>query len=203
MIGSNSTNVANEHSVDSTGWFAIRVKSNRDHVVTISLEDKGYETFLPKCRISQGPGASAQKASPLFPGYIFCRFDVTRRLPILMVPGVIHVVGIGKTPVSIPDDEIESIRLVVDSDLPVIPVQHFEMGERVRLDAGPLKGAVGTVTDRKRGLFVVSITILQRSISVALPPEWLTKMENRPSSSPLRQASGAGYNSWPGEGTCS
>lgn len=202
MTGSNSTNVVNDSTLGSAGWYAIRVKSNRDQVVTVSLADKGYETFLPKCRMGLGSGTAARKLGPLFPGYVFCRFDVNRRLPILMVPGVVHVVGIGRTPVSIPDDEIESIRLVVESDLPLTAEQHFKTGEKVRLDAGPLKGAIGIVTDRKRGLFVVSITLLQRSVSVALPPEWLTTMENRPPSFMHSQAHGAGGGSWPEEGAC-
>lgn len=202
MIGSNSTNVISDSTLSSVGWFAIRVKSNRDQVVTAGLADRGYETFLPKCRRGHGSDESARKLNPLFPGYVFSRFDITRRLPILMIPGVVHIVGIGRTPVAIPDDEIESIRLLVESDLPIAAEQYFQTGEAVRLDAGPLKGAMGTVTDRRRGLFVVSITLLQRSISVALSPEWLSKVEHGPPSLMNRHVRAVGQDWSPEEGTC-
>lgn len=202
MIVLGNTSAASESSVNPIEWFAIRVKSNRDQVVATSLSDKGYLTFFPKYKERRTSRELAPKDRPLFPGYVFCRFDVLKRLPILMVPGVVHVVGIGKTPIPIPDDEIDSIRLVIDSDLPITPVEHFAVGEKVRIDAGPLTGALGTVTDRQRGLFVVSITLLQRSLSVALPLEWLTKSRNGPIDMPSQRPRASGYNRWPEEGAC-
>ena len=59
-------------------WFAVRVKSNREKVVVNSLAGKGYETFFPIYAVNQ----SARPAErPLFPGYVFSRFRVNKRLP--------------------------------------------------------------------------------------------------------------------------
>ena len=162
----------NDTERDPTSWFAVRVRSNRENVVVSSLSGKGYETFLPTY---SWPNLSKPLVGrPLFPGYVFCRFDVSRRLPILVLPAVVHIVGIGKTPIAIDDDEIASLRLAVESRLPVAQVE-FRTGERVRVETGPLAGATGTISGRTADRFVVSITLLQRSIAVELRSEWLAR----------------------------
>ena len=70
-----------------------------------------------------GPTGSKNSELPLFPGYLFCRFDVRDRLlPILTTPGVIGIVGAGKTPVPVDDEEIEAIRAILRSGLAVQPL---------------------------------------------------------------------------------
>jgi transcription antitermination factor NusG len=156
---------------DSEHWFAVRVKSNRENVVVTSLAGKGYKTFLPTFQV-RGLN-KALTARPLFPGYVFCRFDVRRRLPILMLPAVVHIVGIGKTPMAIDDEEIASLRLAVNSRLPVAQIE-YTTGERVLIDTGPLAGAKGVVSGRKNNRLIVSVTLLQRSIAVEMYSNWLT-----------------------------
>jgi len=153
-------------------WFAVRVKSNREKVVVNSLTGKGYETFFPIYAVNQN---SRPAERPLFPGYVFSRFRVGNRLPILMLPGVVHIVGTGRTPMPIDEEEMTSLRLALDSHLPITPVDYGN-GERVRVQAGPLAGAIGTVNGRMGGRLVVSITLLQRSVAVELRPEWLTRI---------------------------
>jgi transcription antitermination factor NusG len=158
---------------DLNQWFAIRVKSNRDQVVSTALLGRGYETFLPTYKDTRPSARHSEKMRLLLPGYVFCRLDILHRLPILVIPGVVRIVGIGSIPHPISDEEVESLRQVAKSGLPIKPIKYFASGERVRIEAGPLTGAVGTVVDSKRGLFVVSIHFLQRSVSVLLPAGWL------------------------------
>jgi hypothetical protein len=61
-----------------------------------------------------GPTASSRFNCLSFPGYIFCRLDLGAHFSILTTPGVMHFVGIGKTPVPLPDREIDSIRAIAD-----------------------------------------------------------------------------------------
>ena len=98
-------------------WFALRVKSNRENVTSLALVGKGYEVFLPHYRGDNGKGHPVQP--PLFPGYLFCRFDVLHRLPILTIPGILHIVGIGNTPSAVDERELESLRTVVEAGLPL------------------------------------------------------------------------------------
>src|SRR5262245_29657707 len=103
-------------------WFAIRVRSNYERVTAIHLRERGYEEFAPSYRAErQWSDRKKHLDQFLFPGYVFCRFDVENRLPVLTAPGVVSLVGFGKIPSPIPDHEIEHIRRMTESGLLVTP----------------------------------------------------------------------------------
>jgi len=153
-------------------WFAIRVKSNREKVTQQHLAGKGYEVFLPSYR-PKDDGRRPSGEFPLFPGYLFCRFDVNNRLPILIVPGVVHVVGFGKRPVPVDESELQSVRILVQAGLPLRPDEPYTIGQAIRIQKGPLAGAEGVIIGLGEQRLVVSISLLQRSVSVELDREWL------------------------------
>ena len=153
-------------------WFAIRVKSNRERVACQHLLGKGYEVFLPTYRPVKASNSSVEV--PLFPGYLFCRFNVNDRLPVLIVPGVSHIVGLGRQPAPVSERELESVRILVKGGLPLRPDEPYTVGQSIRIQKGPLAGAEGVITRLGEERLIVSISLLQRSISVALQREWLT-----------------------------
>jgi transcription antitermination factor NusG len=132
-----STNTAECWCIEALRWFAIRVKSNREQVVGASLSVRGYEIFLPMYKEWPSHERAPQKLRLLWPGYVFSRFDMLKRVPVITVPGVVHVVGIGKVPCPVPDQEIESLRLVTESRFPVKPVPYIAIGETVHITDGP------------------------------------------------------------------
>jgi transcription antitermination factor NusG len=93
-------------------------------------------------------------------------------------------VGVGKVPSAIPDQEIESIRTMVRSGLLMKPWPFLEVGQRVLIERGPLAGVEGILEDVK-GKFrlVVSISLLQRSVSAEIDRAWVRPI----SSSPAKQ----------------
>jgi len=93
---------------------------------------------------------------------------------VLSSPWVVRVVGNARGPLPVHVDEIDSIRRIVDARLSVEPWTFLEQGQRVRIEAGPLRGTEGVVqhvTGRQR--LVVSISLLQRSVAVEIAPEWV------------------------------
>src|ERR1700684_3837300 len=87
-------------------WYAIRTRSNHEKVAAMLLGGKGYEQYLPVYQVHRRRFESViESEHPLFPGYVFCRFDVKTRLPILMTTGVVSIVGFGGEPAAIPDHE--------------------------------------------------------------------------------------------------
>ena len=156
-------------------WFGIRVRSCFERVTASILRSKGYEAFLPELRARRRWSDRIKEIqTPLFPGYVFCRLDPQRRLSVLKTPGVVSVVGFGGVPAAIPDSEIEAIRLMLGSALPVAPYPFLSAGQHVRIVRGPLTGLEGFVLGRRREfLLVISITLLQRSVSVEVEREWI------------------------------
>jgi transcription antitermination factor NusG len=162
-------------------WFALRVKSRHENVVAAMARSKGYEEFAPFWR-SRRRWSDRDKSVdvPLFPGYVFCRFRRDDRLPLLTIPGVVHVVGIGKVPVPIEDSEIAAIQTAVSSGLAFEPQPFLEVGDRVRVEKGALAGVEGILVElRKNHRLVVSITLLKRSVAVDIEGDWITPVEKR------------------------
>jgi transcription antitermination factor NusG len=115
-----------------------------------------------------------RREAPLFPGYLFCRaLNCTHGL-IVTTPGVRCVVSCDKQPVGVSETEIENIRLLVRSALPLGQWDSLEPGDEMQLISGPLAGCRGSVTHRAEGHhFVVSVEILRRSIAVKVEVDWI------------------------------
>ena len=165
-------------------WFALLVKSQHEKSVASALHGKGYEQFLPLYNVNRRwSDRIKQLALPLFPGYVFCRFDLNKRLGILVTPGVLQVIGAGKVPLPVDDREIEALRSIVKSGLQAEPWPFVRVGQRVRIERGSLEGVEGILLAIKRPYrLVVSVTLLQRSVAVELDQDWATPLA--PSSLP-------------------
>jgi transcription antitermination factor NusG len=110
----------------------------------------------------------------LFPGYVFCQFDVMHRLPIISIPGFVGIVGCGKVPTSVDSAELDAIRSVVESGVLARPWPFLRVGHQVVLRRGPLAGLEGILLGFKSGQRVVlSITLLQRSVAVDVDADWV------------------------------
>ena len=106
---------------------------------------------------------------PLFDGYVFCQLDPCERMPVLVTPGVLKFVGIGKTPVPVEQGEIAAIQKLVQFGSVVRPWPFLREGERVRVDDGPLRNVEGILLrGEDADEVVVSITLLQRSVAVKI-----------------------------------
>jgi transcription antitermination factor NusG len=95
-----------------------------------------------------------------------------------MLPGVVQIVGNGKTPLAVADAEIQRIQMAVASEVPRQPWPYIEVGERVRVTYGSLRGLEGILINFKGSHRVVlSITLLQRSVAVEVDQAWIRPLE--------------------------
>ena len=147
-------------------WYALAVKPRHDRAVSGALEHKGYQTLVPLYKKRRRYSARTRESElPLFPGYVFCRFNPLTRLPILTTPGVIQILGTGRTPIPVEESEISALQTALRLQLPVQPFPFLETGQRVRITEGALLGVEGIVMSFKQCLrLVLSISLLQRSV---------------------------------------
>jgi transcription antitermination factor NusG len=158
-------------------WYALQVRSRHEAIAAAILENKGYDKFLPLCRSRRlWSDRIVHLDLPLFPGYVFCRFDPgDRSVPILTTPGVVRIVGIGGHAVPVDDAEIAAIQSIIKSGLAAEPWPYLQLGNIVRIQHGALSGLEGLLVEKKkRHRLVVSITILQRSVAVEIDSAWVT-----------------------------
>src|SRR5258708_13225523 len=114
-------------------WFALRVRSRRETMIAAQLEGQGFECFLPLYKsIRRWSDRLKELEQPLFPGYLFCRFDFQNRSPILMTPGVQQIVGVGRTPIPVEESELESIRKALASHFPNHPYPYPQTPHPIR-----------------------------------------------------------------------
>lgn len=171
-------------------WYAVRVRSNLERMTSLALEGRGLETFLAEYP-SRSPTNSARRRSapsgpvgandikrPLFPGYVFCRFDASNRLPVLCCTGVVNIVSFGGQLAVVDEREIAAVRAMQNAGLGAQPSAYLSRGRRVRMEAGPLRGVEGIVTESTDQFrLVLSITLLQRSVLVEVEREWIAPGE--------------------------
>src|SRR5271169_5395638 len=135
---------------DNPRWFALQVRTRWENSTAVLLSGKGYQTLLPTYQTKRQWGRRVKQVdAPLFPGYVFCQFDAQNRLPIVITPGVIAVVGRGRVPLPVDDTEIAAIQTVVSSGFQAEPWQYLEVGQRVRIDSDSLEGLEGILINFK------------------------------------------------------
>lgn len=148
-------------------WFALWTRSRHEQVVRDQLERKQIEVFLPTItRWSHWKDRKKQIDWPLFPGYCFARFDPRERLPILRCTGVVNIVSSEGAPAPIPDQEVESIRQLVESDLAYDPCPLIKEGMMVEVTHGPLRGVVGRLVRKgSHARLVLSVSLIGQAVS--------------------------------------
>ena len=152
----------------ATAWYALWVKPRHEKSVQRFLSAEQYRSFTPLFTARHRWADRFRDVElPLFPGYVFCRFDQTLRYPVLRIPGVIDIVRGGSHPAAIPDSEIEALEYVMSTDVDREPWLGLVAGDSAVIVCGPLAGLAGVVIEYKGKLrLVLAVTLLQRSVLV-------------------------------------
>ena len=166
---------------DLQRWYALQVRTRWEGSTSLLLSGKGYQTLLPTYKVKKSwSGKVKEVSAPLFPGYVFCQFDAHNRLPVLVTPGVIAVVGRAKVPVPIEDGEIAAIQAVVSSGFHAEPWPFLELGQRVRIESEPLQGLDGILIHFKGNhRIVLSVSLLRRSVALEIDRSSVRPMGSR------------------------
>ncbi len=182
------------HSVKGLPWYALQCWVRKESLIVTQLETQGFECFLPKYKsVREWSDRKKEVEQPLFPGYVFCRFEYSQRRPIVVTPGVLQVVGCGRTPMPVEQSEIEAIQFAIASEVPSQPWPYLAIGERVRIHTGKLSGLDGILVNFKGNHRVVlSVSLLQRSVALEVDLAWVTSLEKRSEMKVQPIATGAG-----------
>ncbi len=145
-----------------TQWFALEVTARHEKAVARMLHHKGYETLRPLyTKRHQYANRAGEFELPLFPGYVFCRFEANARLPVLTTPGVLRLAGAGRTPVAVDSAEIAALHTAVRAKARMTPWPFWKSGQRGRVVSGPLAGIEGIVATVKESVrMVLSVSLL-------------------------------------------
>lgn len=153
-------------------WYAIRTRSRHEKVATRELELQGITVFLPLVgSIRQWSDRRTKVEMPLFPGYAFVQVEYLSpdRVRVLRTMGVVGFVGQNPAGTWIPNEQIESIRTILDRGIPVADHPFLNVGQRVRVRNGSLSGVEGILQAVKGArTLVISVEPIQRSLCISL-----------------------------------
>lgn len=159
-------------------WYALRTRSNYEKIAAAILEARGFEQFLPLYRAPKRRSNRVMESSnPLFPGYLFCRFDGRYRTPILCALGIASIVAFGGKPAQIDDMEIEAIRKALGSGQLMEPYPYLNEGQRIRIEKGPLRSLEGILVRKRGWRIVISVELLRRAVAVEIDLDSIAPIE--------------------------
>src|SRR5215813_1682003 len=145
----------------SEAWYAIQTQCRREKVVAFELQTRGVTTFLPLVKeVHRWSDRRKIVDLPLFSSYVFVRLLATNetRARVLHTDGVIRFVGQPGGGSPIPDEQIESVKMLVAKNLPFVSHPFLKAGQRVRIRGGALDGLEGVFRSQNgEDMLVVSL----------------------------------------------
>jgi transcription termination/antitermination protein NusG len=157
-------------SASKKKWYAVYTAARHEKFVQAQLTAKEIQSFLPLYTAVRRwkNGVRREIEHPLFPGYVFVCVDANERLPVVQTAGVVYIVGNGKVPLPIDDQEIHALRIGAQR-ASLSPHPPVSAGDTVCIKHGPFQGVTGHVQrDRGNLTFVVTIQLIQKSFAIGV-----------------------------------
>jgi transcription antitermination factor NusG len=174
-LSSDYTPALNPALGDSHRWYAVYTYPRHEKAVREQLESRCIEAFLPTFTSeNRWKDRRVRIQTPLFPGYVFARIDLSERGKVFAVPSVIRMLSFNGTPAPIDDSEIQAVRLCLERGAAVKPYPFLEVGDRVRVRSGVLEGLEGLISRCKNERrLIVPISLTNQSVAVEVDVQLL------------------------------
>ncbi len=153
-------------------WYVIQTKPKKEEESTSYLSTKGVEIFNPLMEtFSLRNGRMSKALKPLFPGYIFGKFDLEKSYPLVRwARGVNKILGFGGYPSPISEEVIQIIKGRLDAQGNIRIKHQFKTNDLIRVKSGPLRDLLGIfdrwVSDSDRVRILLNLIGYQPEVEV-------------------------------------
>jgi len=160
-------------------WYALYTRPRAEKLVFQRLVEEGIETFLPlqkTYRMWSDRKKLVEK--PLLSSYIFVKTN-SKNFPIVYkTNGVVKFVSFEGQPVSIPQNQIDNLRLLINTDAEIeVSSEKFATGDNVEVTNGSLIGLTGELIKiGSKNRVVVRIDRLDQNLILKIPLAFLRKV---------------------------
>ena len=165
----------------SKEWFILQFKSNSHHLAAKNLNRQGFETFLPlHDTTSRRTSRFINTSKPLFPGYMFIRFDKTESEwhKINSTYGVSRLITFNSILKSIPTAFVDSLMKRYDLSGKLLPMQKLKKGDQVKVLKGPFANFIATVEKYEEAQRIwILMDLMGRKTKIQTPSDNLTLSE--------------------------
>ena len=159
-------------------WYAIYTRPRAEKLVFSRLIEEKIETFLPlqkTYRMWSDRKKLVEK--PLLSSYIFVKTNKKNFPKVYKTNGVVKFVSFEGQPVSIPQNQIDNLRLLINSDAEIeVTTEKFATGDNVVVTNGALIGLTGELIKiGSKNRVVVRIDRLDQNLILKIPMAFLRK----------------------------
>ena len=149
-------------------WYALSTKARHEKKIHNQLIQKGITSFLPLQTFHRRWSDRYKKVQePLFSCYLFVKIPLKDRLLVLQTDGAVRFVSFNGIPATIPEYQINTIKAILENDLPIERVDYLTPGQKIEVMQGPLKGTKGILAEVKNNhRLIVRIDSIMQAISV-------------------------------------
>ena len=149
-------------------WYALSTKARHEKKIHNKLIQKGITSFLPLQTFHRRWSDRYKKVQePLFSCYLFVKIPLKDRLLVLQTDGAVRFVSFNGIPATIPEYQINTIKAILENDLPIERVDYLTPGQKIEVMQGPLKGTKGILAEVKNNhRLIVRIDSIMQAISV-------------------------------------
>ena len=162
----------------SKEWFILQFKSNSHHLATKNLNRQGFETFLPLHETtSRRLSRFINTSKPLFPGYMFIRFDKEESEwhKINSTYGVSRIITFNSILKSIPTIFVDHLMKRYDLSGKLLPIQKLKKGDQVTVLKGPFANFIATVEKYEADQRIwILMDLMGRKTKIQTPSDNLT-----------------------------
>ncbi len=168
----------NNISVPEDKWYAVYTRPRAEKLVHQRLGEEGIESFLPLQKTYRKWSDRKKLVErPLLSSYVFVKTRPKWFPSVYKVNGVVRFISFEGHPVSIPQNQIDNLRLLINSDAEIeVSSERFAQGDHVEVISGSLVGLTGELIKiGTRNRFVVRIDKLDQNLILKIPKAFLKK----------------------------
>jgi len=162
----------------SKEWFILQFKSNSHHLAAKNLNRQGFETFLPlHDTTSRRLSRFINTSKPLFPGYMFIRFDKAESdwHKINNTYGVSRLITFNSHLKSIPTKFVDSLMKRYDLSGKLLPIKKLKEGDQVTILKGPFANFIASVEKYEADQRIwILMDLMGRKTKIQTPSDNLT-----------------------------
>jgi len=160
-------------------WYAVYTKPRAEKMVRDRLMEANIEVYLPlqkTFRIWSDRKKLIEK--PLLSSYVFVKVCPVTFPKVYQVKGIVKFVTFQGQPASIPENQIDNLRLLINSNAEIkISSDKFAKGDNVEVIRGSLVGLTGElIKDGKQNRVLVRIDRLDQNLIVDIPITFLRRL---------------------------
>lgn len=161
-------------------WNLVYTQPQFEKKIYKMLERSSITAYLPVQTVLREWSDRKKRISlPLFPNYVFVNVNLRERYKVLSVPGVTRFISFGGQLASIPECDINYLKMLSETDWDIKKENFYETGDKVRVIKGPLTGLEGVLVERTRSQrFLVHFKSFAQSISIDIQTSCLETIKS-------------------------